>query len=350
MNLTYIIGNGFDLNLGFPTDYSHFYDYYCDIPSNTKNIESLKEDIKQYKDKDWADLEIGLGNYTSKVSTPDLFQDAYLDLNCQLSSYMTAVNELIKTNMSDSLKEKIVNDLRFPESSLPNELEDIINRYRRSIIRSSGNSLTVINVLSFNYTHTIEHLELNKTIGYKDEYTTFKNGRLKHIHRAIGDNGVWLGVDNEIQIKNESFRNDRLIRQLLIKPYDIISSGSGLMNEAKTIIDSSDLICVFGSSMGITDLTWWRMIGDRLYNSNCKMIYFTIDKKGFVTDHMMLYKQNTIRTDLTKRLSGLNARMETLDDPSKILVQINTGLFKDKDYSSEIEKNYKLVRKILENK
>lgn len=80
------------------------------------------------------------------------------------------------------------------------------------------------------------------------------------------------------------------------------------------------------------------------------MIYFTIDKVGFVTDHMMLYKQNTIRTDLTNRLTGMNAKMETLDDPSKILVQINTGLFKDKDYSSEIEKNYKIIRRMLEDK
>lgn len=350
MNITYIIGNGFDLNLGFPTDYSHFYDYYCSVPSSSKNIESLKEDIKQYKNNDWVDLELGLGKYTSKVPNSNVFQEAYLDLNCQLSRYMTAVNELIKTNMSDSLKEKIINDLRFPESSLPDELEETINQYRRSVIRSSGNSSTIINILSFNYTHTIEYLELNKTIDFKNEYTTFKNGYLKHIHRAIGDNGVWLGVDNDLQIQNEPFRNDRLIRQLLIKPYDITSSGSGLMNQATAIIESSDLICVFGSSMGFTDLTWWRMIGDRLFNSNCRMIYFTIDKVGFITDHMMLYKQNTIRTDLTQKLTGISDRMNSLDDPSKIFVQINTDLFRDKDYSSEINNNYKAVRKLLDNK
>ncbi len=350
MNITYIIGNGFDLNLGFPTDYSHFYDYYCDVPSSSNNIESLKEDIKQYKNNDWVDLEIGLGKYTSKVSTPDDFQEAYLDLNCQLSRYMAAVNEVIKSNMSDPLKEKIVNDFRFPEYSLPTELEEAIYQYRRWVLSGSGKDTTIINVLTFNYTHTIENLELNKTIGFKNDWTSFKNGKLKHIHRAIGDKGVWLGVDNELQIKNEPFKNDRLIRQLLVKPFDITSSGSGLMNEAKTIIDNSDLICVFGSSMGITDLTWWRMIGDRLFNSNCRMIYFTIDKVGFITDHMMLYKQNTIRTDLTQRLTGASANMKALDDPSKILVQINTDLFRDKDYSSEIINNYKAVRKLLDNK
>lgn len=49
MNITLILGNGFDLNMGLPTAYSDFYQYYLKLetPSSTDIItKKLKKNLK----------------------------------------------------------------------------------------------------------------------------------------------------------------------------------------------------------------------------------------------------------------------------------------------------------------
>lgn len=71
MNITLIIGNGFDLNLGLPTSYSHFYPYY--LLEQTERIiqKELEENLS-----DWADLEMQLGKISLKYND---FQN-YIDV------------------------------------------------------------------------------------------------------------------------------------------------------------------------------------------------------------------------------------------------------------------------------
>ncbi len=46
MNILYILGNGFDINLGLKTRYSDFYKYYIGIESKDENIRKLKIDVR----------------------------------------------------------------------------------------------------------------------------------------------------------------------------------------------------------------------------------------------------------------------------------------------------------------
>ena len=45
MNTLFLIGNGFDLSLGLPTDYKSFYKYYLTTNSSSAVIEALKRNI-----------------------------------------------------------------------------------------------------------------------------------------------------------------------------------------------------------------------------------------------------------------------------------------------------------------
>lgn len=45
MNVLFMIGNGFDRNLGMRTAFSHFYQYYCSLPSDVDAIKRVKEEI-----------------------------------------------------------------------------------------------------------------------------------------------------------------------------------------------------------------------------------------------------------------------------------------------------------------
>ena len=69
MNITYIIGNGFDVNLGLKTRYQDFYDYYQNQPSPSEEVKQLKAHIDRNKEN-WADLELALGEYTSNLRIP----------------------------------------------------------------------------------------------------------------------------------------------------------------------------------------------------------------------------------------------------------------------------------------
>lgn len=57
MNITFLIGNGFDINLGLNTRYSDFYPYFIEKSSETNMI-------RKWLQKDellWADLEEQIG-------------------------------------------------------------------------------------------------------------------------------------------------------------------------------------------------------------------------------------------------------------------------------------------------
>ena len=63
MNITFLVGNGFDMSLGIDTSYRGFYQWYCEQPSNSDHIEKFKEHIKNDIEGDgenWADFEMGL--------------------------------------------------------------------------------------------------------------------------------------------------------------------------------------------------------------------------------------------------------------------------------------------------
>ena len=67
MNLLYLIGNGFDVNLKIRTDYQSFYDYYIAQESADDAVKLVKEDLKKNRYAQWSDLELGLGKFTSQL-------------------------------------------------------------------------------------------------------------------------------------------------------------------------------------------------------------------------------------------------------------------------------------------
>lgn len=55
MNILFIIGNGFDLNLNMKTAYSDFYSHYIKQESPSPVVKIMKEDISQ-SFQNWSDL------------------------------------------------------------------------------------------------------------------------------------------------------------------------------------------------------------------------------------------------------------------------------------------------------
>lgn len=92
MNVTLILGNGFDLNMGLPTAYSDFYKYYMLVDS-PKSTNLIKQGIGE-KPQTWADLEKSLGEISKQYGQDsDAYIEAFENVRDELAKYLTAVDE-----------------------------------------------------------------------------------------------------------------------------------------------------------------------------------------------------------------------------------------------------------------
>ena len=79
MNVTILVGNGFDLNLNLKTKYTDFLNYYCgDSGADHVTIQSFKQDILQDY-KTWSDAELAFGRYTEKFLNDDEGAEKFCD-------------------------------------------------------------------------------------------------------------------------------------------------------------------------------------------------------------------------------------------------------------------------------
>ena len=146
MVTTFILGNGFDLNLGLKTRYKDFYDYYCSVKSNGEVIENLKNNIsgsisevtKKTSDIDWSDMELGLGAYTKYLSTEEEVDSIYEDLRHNLRTYINQEKKRIDDKNAFNV-EALIKDLKMPERFLPGELVDDIQIHRRNFSTDRNN-------------------------------------------------------------------------------------------------------------------------------------------------------------------------------------------------------------------
>ena len=72
MNITFLIGNGFDIGIGMPTQYEDFYKEYCKEQENDNdNIKAFKQMLKKRNQDevkkiiDWADFEKAFGEHST---------------------------------------------------------------------------------------------------------------------------------------------------------------------------------------------------------------------------------------------------------------------------------------------
>jgi len=93
LNITFFIGNGFDINKGLSTSYMDFYSYAQDNNLLLKNtiFNEIKRDVKL-----WSDFEIQLGKGTEKIhnkNEADRFMDDFEDFHDTFLDYLEDESE-----------------------------------------------------------------------------------------------------------------------------------------------------------------------------------------------------------------------------------------------------------------
>ena len=110
MNITFLIGNGFDLNLKLETRYSDFYKYYIDNDPKDLLSKSIKNDYEM-----WSDLEVGLGEFLKNIDEGQIeeFLDSKSTLERMLSEYLTTEDQRITIKdeklLAEEFKKKVLN-------------------------------------------------------------------------------------------------------------------------------------------------------------------------------------------------------------------------------------------------
>ncbi|MGN0542240.1 MAG: AbiH family protein [Acutalibacteraceae bacterium] len=272
MNITIMLGNGFDVSFDIQSSYSSFYKWYCSQKSDVPHIDEFRKNINAEinsdipdEEKMWSDFEVGLGKYTEKFSVDDVdkYLECYSDAIKNIRKYL--VEQEDSFDISSFSKESI---LSFTESlcHFYDEITDIdklpINEYLGNNSQQDRN----ISFITFNYTKTLEKI-INKipdkplSSWQKNEkkYSYILNRNVIHIHGTTDDSLI-LGVNDETQIENKELLKTSQFKEMMVKAESVELMGHLWQREAEKQISQSMFVCILGMSLGPTDAKWWRKL------------------------------------------------------------------------------------------
>lgn len=80
-----------------------------------------------------------------------------------------------------------------------------------------------------------------------------------------------MGVNDSSQIKNTELSAIKSICNEIIKPLQNVDIGSEYQINAEKVIRTSNVICIYGMSIGTTDKLWWNLIADWLSSDSNRL-------------------------------------------------------------------------------
>lgn len=88
MNVTFLIGNGFDLGIGLKTTYLDFYNVYCKTTmEDSWGIKRFKSEL-QDNYENWSDFEAAFGEYASNLYDSRQYLEMFEDFVIKFSDYL----------------------------------------------------------------------------------------------------------------------------------------------------------------------------------------------------------------------------------------------------------------------
>lgn len=229
----FVIGNGFDLNLGLKTSYQHFIQsehFQKHIGNGKQLFEHLNTKHELQK---WVDIEHELGIFSSSHTY-------YMD------NVLREYNELC-----NSLLEYVAS-LDFSKIDKNSKAYNLFNE------RITDDSI----VINFNYTHSIKSIVREMGM-LDDEANEFIRNYVYHIHGSVSQKNIIFGVDDSSTIhpKHSFLRKST-------------SHHYGEKNIASILKNAKELT-FFGHSLGSTDHMYFKdLFSDFLLHGNGKELNF----------------------------------------------------------------------------
>ena len=262
MNITYILGNGFDIQLGLKSRYSDFLEEYVKPKDgDSENVRVFREYLKKRPNcKWWSDVEKAMGEDLGRFSNETIgnYTEQMMSLERELFDYLKEEQDKCSWERIHEINNTFVKFLRASFSGMFNNTK--IDMWPKN---------NQFRFISLNYTNTIEMIikccKNNKgdTIFQETKgRDTYRDtlGEVCHVHGDL-ESQIIMGVNDESQltIGSDLTLTDEL-RWQLIKGDMSTAANMNREIKAKQLISDSTIIALYGVSYGETDARWWNEI------------------------------------------------------------------------------------------
>ena len=253
--ITFLIGNGFDLSIGMKTGYTDFIEWYSQRDLYDIKIKYLAFAKSHLSDpmrwNTWSDFESDLVGFASQTSSDKErieFKELYIDVLNKIAEYIRFNQRTVlqKLRLQDSaFFEKIKESILNWHNELTEEQKAGINGHNIFCKSSSDYKRKFIN---FNYSVVFDEI-LRSALDEQD---------IIHIHGSIDSPGnLVMGVDDAILIST-CFKEEELY--YLLKNHNIDKLQERWNQTAEDFLQKSNIVCIYGMSIGRTDSAWWKKI------------------------------------------------------------------------------------------
>lgn len=327
MNITFLLGNGFDIGLGLKTKYTDFYKVYCkQQDDDNDNITAFKREIqlglnKNTSIRNWSDFEIEFGEHSQDFSIEE--KEKYIE---RFENFVISFNEYLAKEEKNAIysdAKKISDKMLSAVTTYYHLREGEKNKIQ--LLYNDDNSRRIYNFVSFNYTRAVDKCaEILKSAIINDSSRAV--GTIMHIHGYIDENMI-MGVNDSSQIKNDAFSKDPDIIAEIVKPKQNSDIMSNYDRKLTDLINSSNIICIYGMSIGETDKKWWDLISKWLLNGTKRTLVILSHKKEF--DKRFPFSQKKCIDPVLRRFlsfSSLN-QAEKKNISQRIYIGVNHNVF-----------------------
>lgn len=312
MITTWIIGNGFDLNLNLNTGYKYFLEQiYLSESANQYSAEKKKliSAMGSSHNKDnWSDLELMSGQVTESYSLDEkeLFIQGFEEMVLELRDHLCNEQNRFEKDLIDkvNIDEFWKSLTRLPERLCSVGAEKIGNyRQRREIIH--------YRFISLNYTNVFDRLLEKTKTAHGDFDTRFSYTDVAHdvlhLHGTLSETGgLVFCVSNPNQICNTDFAQDPDFLELWLKQNRNTFFGNHRERDAAKIVNSSELIVIFGCSYGQTDEYLWNMVGTWLLQNERRRLLVLDYNMPPIGSANLLKTQSTRQTVRERLFKSMN--------------------------------------------
>ena len=277
MNITFLIGNGFDRNLGLETTYSDFVKEYKKTNGSTETLKEFRAYIKDNEEL-WSTAEVALGEYTGQFGDgeAEAFSECHADFCEHLATYLKEQESQIDYDSARVKIEKAFSRVNKITQVFPMQEREIID----GVYSSHASETRTFNFLCYNYTGTLDKcIEIAKqnpdVLGahrYGGSNLGHGIGQICHVHGTV-DKEMVFGVNDDTQIaKPEVFvcEDGDIYKNLLVKKTANASYLENTDGRAAKILDNSNIIYIYGMSIGMTDKLWWERVCNWLAGSDSR--------------------------------------------------------------------------------
>ena len=285
MNITFMIGNGFDVGLGLPSKFKDFFPTYVkDSQHKATEIKQLSERIHA-NHKTWADFETQMGQYTREfgVSNKHIYPLQLRDFETAFIQHLKREEQKLSFDDMDGIREMMIAALT-SFYSLDN-LRYGSNNAITNAFQNHKSEEHKYHFISFNYTDLLEKCLSTLPKGIvKSRATTIndKVGSIVHVH-GTSDEAPIMGVNDVSQIANKELAKDERFARYIVKPLLNAAHRTDHDARAASLISASQIICIYGMALGATDKLWWGRVLTWLNgSSDRKLVIFDYDP-DFVT-------------------------------------------------------------------